>query len=303
MLILGSDYMIAEHPPLSQQISLSELRQMPLPHAVLVCPPDSFDVVDVKNPFMVGQQGNVDVRLAKRQWLEVTHAFERAGIEVRELAAIPGCEDMVFCANPVFAGPDGLGRPVCVLSHMRYPSRQPEVSAHAAWYRAAGYRIVELNGSSLFEGSGDALWHPGRRLIWGGYGHRTSKEIYENIADIFDAPVLPLELKTELFYHLDTCFCPIDETTVLVHPPALTSAGMELVRHVFQRVIEVGRHEAADLMACNAASFLGKYVVIQQGATETNRKLRRFGYEVIEVDTSEFMKSGGSVFCMKMYLF
>jgi len=56
-------------------------------------------------------------------------------------------------------------------------------------------------------------------------------------------------------------------------------------------------------MACNAAAFLRRTVVIQQGSERINRKLRALGYEVLEVDTSEFMKSGGSVFCMKMYLF
>ena len=73
---------------------------MPLPRGVLVCPPDSFDVVDVKNPFMVGQRGKVNTRLAREQWLEVTRAFGRCGIDVRELPAVTGCEDMVFCANP-----------------------------------------------------------------------------------------------------------------------------------------------------------------------------------------------------------
>ena len=276
---------------------------MPLPRAVLVCPPDSFDVVDVKNPFMVGQQGKVDARLAKQQWLEVVRAYEQIGIEVREVPPAAGCEDMVFCANPVFAGLDGHGGRVCVLSHMRYPSRRPEVAAHAAWYRAHGYRIVELDGASLFEGSGDALWHPGRRLIWGGYGHRTSKEIYEKIVEVFDAPVLTLELKTERFYHLDTCFCPIDERTALVYPPAPTGEGLEMVRHVFATVIEVDEREAAEAMACNAAAFLGRYVVIQRGAATVNARLRELGFQVIEVDTSEFLKSGGSVFCMKMYLF
>jgi len=295
--------MIAEHPVVSGDISLAELRSMPLPRGVLVCPPDSFDVVDVKNPFMVGQQGRVNTRLAREQWLEVTRAFERCGSDVRELPAVAGCEDMVFCANPAFSGLNGIGRRVCVLSHMRYPSRQPEVAVHAAWYRANGFRLVELPGDSLFEGSGDALWHPGRRLIWGGWGHRTAEDVYDFIAGIFDAPVVPLELKTELFYHLDTCFCPLDEETVLVYPPALTREGMENVCRIFPRVIEADRREAEELMACNAAAFPGGLVVIQRGSVKVNRSLRELGFQVIEVDTSEFMKSGGSVFCMKMYLF
>lgn len=276
---------------------------MPLPRAALMCEPKYFDVVDVKNPFMEGQQGKVNVPLAQQQWAGVKRAFEGIGVEVSTLPAVPGCEDMVFCANPIFAGLDGDDRRVCVLSHMRYPSRQPEVAAHAAWYQANGYRVISIKDPSLFEGSGDALWHPGRRLIWGGYGHRTAKEIYGKISEIFDAPVIPLELRTELFYHLDTCFGPVDEKTVVVYPKALTGEGMASVRQVFERVIEVNEYEAANIMACNGAPFFGKYVVMQKGATTVTRRLRELGFEVIEVDTSEFLRSGGSVFCMKMYVF
>jgi len=285
------------------EVVISELKSMPFPRALLACPPQCFDVIDVKNPFMEGQQGKVDCALAKRQWSEIMRAFEQIGIEVKTVSPVEDCEDMVFCANPVFIGLDAAGRPVCVPSHMRYESRRREVGAHVEWCRANGHRIAELHAPDLFEGSGDALWHPGRRLIWGGYGPRTGKGVYQELAEVFGAPALLLELKTELFYHLDTCFCPVDEKTVLVYPPALTQEGMELVEDVFERVIRVDAHEATDLMACNAAPFLGKYVVIQAGAAKVNRELRNLGFEVIEVETSEFMKSGGSVFCMKMYLF
>ncbi len=286
-----------------REIVVSELKTMPFARAVLTCPPQCFDVIDVKNPFMEGQQGKVDCELAKRQWSEVMYAFDQIHIEVKTVPALEGCEDMVFCANPIFTGLDEQDRRICIPSHMRFSSRRREVSAHVEWCRANGYRIVELRSPDLFEGSGDALWHPGRRLIWGGYGPRTHQAVYDEVSEIFQTPVLSLELRTEMFYHLDTCFCPIDEKTVLVHPPALSAQAMSLVRDVFERVIEVDAYEATERMACNAAAFLGKYVVIQSGASKVNWALRDLGFEVIEVETSEFIKSGGSVFCLKMYLF
>jgi N-dimethylarginine dimethylaminohydrolase len=211
---------------------------------------------------------------------------------------------MVFCANPIFAGLDSEGRRTCVLSQMRFESRQAEVSAHADWFRRRAYRVIPIDAPGcIFEGSGDALWHPGRRLIWGGYGHRTSQEIYPKLSEIFDAPVMLLDLPAETFYHLDTCLALVNEQTALVHPPALTAAGMDLVRSLIPVVIEVDEQEATQAMACNGAAFLGKYVVMQSGAPRTARQLRDRGFQIIEVDTSEYMKSGGSVFCMKMCLF
>ena len=43
-----------------------------------------------------------------------------------------------------------------------------------------------------------------------------------------------------------------------------------------------------------------KTAILQHGSTVTVDVLDKEGYNVIEIDTSEFMKSGGSVFCMKM---
>lgn len=275
---------------------------MPLPRSVLMCPPEWFDVLDVKNPYMKGQQGHVDTVQARREWQAIKSAFESIGIEVRTDAPLPGCEDMVFCANPVFAGLDEDGRRLCVLSHMRFDSRKKEVIAHAEWFRSNGYQVIAIETPGLFEGSGDALWHPGRRLIWGGYGFRTSEAIYEEISDIFRTLVVPLELRDDRFYHLDTCLCPLDESTALVYPGAFSRSGNAAISRIFEHLIEATEEEAT-LMACNATAFLGRYIVIQRGLDRLTGFLQGAGFEVIEVDTSEFLKSGGSVFCMKTYLF
>jgi len=54
--------------------------------------------------------------------------------------------------------------------------------------------------------------------------------------------------------------------------------------------------------ACNACSIAGT-VIIEQSAVRTIQELRDRGFTVVPVDTSEFLKSGGSVYCMKQYLF
>ena len=93
--------------------------------------------------------------------------------------------------------------------------------AFARWFEAAGYQVSEAPGYLRFEGSGDAIWHPGRGLVWGGHGYRSEPGIYETVSDVFGVPVLRLRLLSDTFYHLDTCFCAIDERTVLIDPTAL----------------------------------------------------------------------------------
>ncbi len=280
---------------------LDHLRPLDPPTGVLLCPPDHFRVVDVKNPFMEGQIGKVDRRKARRQWDRLKQVLTGLDLRVEAVTPLPDCEDMVFAANQTFVGLDESGRRLCVPSRMRHPSRRREVPVFANWFRREGYQVVDLaDEDEFFEGGGDAIWHPGRGLIWGGAGPRSQPSIYPRLAKTFGVPALLLELATERFYHLDTCFCPLDEFTALIHPPAFSPRSLKLIRSVFAHVIETTPQEAETAMACNAAVFPQRRVVIQQGAPRIKRELEAARFEVTEVETGEFLKSGGSVFCMKM---
>lgn len=270
---------------------------------VVLCPPDYFDIIDVKNPFMAGNAGNVDREAARRQWEAMRGAFKQAGAEVAELDALSGCEDMVFCANTALLGVDANGVKTCVPGRMTFESRRAEVTPMLQWAESRGYRVVEAGEPSLlFEGAGDAIWHPGRRLIWGGFGWRSDPHVYPALAQALGVPIIGLPLTSSTYYHLDTCFCPIDERTVLLHAPAIAAEGLDLIRRAFDRVIEADADEA-ERFACNATAFFGRVVVIDRRAAATASRLRSMGYDVIDVDTSEFIKSGGSVYCMKNAFF
>lgn len=282
---------------------LSACKQMPYPNTLLMCPPDNFDVVDVKNPHMEGNIGKVDTSKARLQWDELRDVFIKCGARVELIEPISGCEDMVFCANQTLVGLDANGNKLCLLSQMKHESRQREVAAFSKWFGAHAYQIKEIPEKIGFEGSGDAIWHPGKALIWGGSGFRTEANVYSFVSEYFGVPVIRLPLKSERFYHLDTCFAAIDDKTVLVNANSLTAEGMAMIKRLFQNVLECDDKEANDGMACNATAFGGRHVVIQRGNPHSTNKLRALGYEVHEVDTSEYMKSGGSVFCMKMYVF
>ena len=183
--------------------------------------------------------------------------------------------------------------------HAEAKQAQWKTPAFKKWFTSRGYDVIEPG--IPFEGGGDAIWHPGRNVIWCGAGPRSSEKIRPVLAEAFDATVLPLTLTTEDFYHLDTCFCALDEQTALVHPPALDAEGLKLISEHFERVIAVGDDDARERMACNAAAF-GSHVLIQAGSKATNAMLGAFGFEVIELETDEFMKSGGSVYCLKQYV-
>ncbi len=283
---------------------VSDLREMPAPQKVLLVKPTHFDVEYVINPHMKGNEGDVDKIAAMDEWEHLKSAYTELGLQTRVIDGVRGYPDMVFCANQSlpFIAEDGAKK--VLMSIMHADERKGEVQHIQKVYEESNYEIHQLDKKKFrdFEGMGDALWHFKKGLIWGGYGFRSSLEAYELISEQFDVPVITLKLLDESFYHLDTCLCILNENTALIYSKAFTNEGLELIHVLFEHVIEASKYEAEELFACNATCPDGKNVFIQQGCTDANQKMRNLGFKVHEFSTAEFLKSGGSVFCMKMML-
>ncbi|HBV99796.1 MAG TPA: hypothetical protein DEF03_01230 [Bacteroidetes bacterium] len=86
----------------------------------------------------------------------------------------------------------------------------------------------------------------------------------------------------------------------MIYPEAFTEDGRELIHSVFEQVLEIGHEDAMDRFALNAFCPNGRDVLIQKGSVDTISALHNAGFVTHEFDTSEFIKSGGSVFCMKL---
>lgn len=280
---------------------ISSIPSMPLPKEVLMASPTYFSVEYVINPHMADNVGMVDQMEARSEWQVLKNTFEQLGVKVHVIDGEEGLPDMVFCANQSLPFEDKKGGHHAIMGIMQSEERRDEVAFIEQWYRQKGYKIHHLDDRKVdaFEGCGDAIWHMGRQLLWGGYGYRSSLAAYEEISKTYDVPVIALELIDEVFYHLDTCLCILNEKTALIYPGAFNDQGLELINALFDKVIQASKYEAQKLFACNATCPDGKNVIIQQGCTDVNKKLRDAGFSVHEVSTYEFLKSGGSVFCMK----
>ena len=281
---------------------LSALPVMPAPGRVLMVTPDHFEVEYVINPHMKGNVGSIDQQYARQQWDLLKNAYSSISIKTEHIEGTAGYPDMVFCANQTlpYLEPH-TGQRGVLLSNMFAEQRRGEVEYLASFFESEGYKVqsIENRADSYFEGMGDAIWHPGRYLLWGGYGYRTDVQVYKRISNFLDLSVIVLELTDPDFYHLDTCFSVLDERSVLIYPGAFSKAGLDLINRIFEQVLEAPEDESRAFFACNAHCPDRHHVIIQSGCTETNMTLHAAGFEPVEVDTSEFLKSGGSVFCMK----
>lgn len=279
----------------------------------LFCPPEYFEVIDVKNPFMRSGEP-VDRVLARRQWEEVRQAFARAGLGLQELPAVSGLEDMVFANNQVCVGSGrdpATGRDVrfIVPSRMRFESRRREVPYFVAHFRRAGYEVIDLpfGPEDYLEGHGDLLWEANdaaSALLFAGHGFRSTAGAVAALQErlrLLGITVVPLPLADERFYHLDTCLAPLGSGTVMIYPQAFTPAALATLRSHCRRIYEVPEEEALRF-ACNGVRA-GKSFITPALPPTLASILKQEGLAPMVVSTSEFEKSGGSVCCLKLFVF
>ena len=260
---------------------------------ILMCPPYHFDVRYEINPWM-NMQTRVDNAAARGQWETLYHLLvDEVGAEVEIVDPVPGLPDFVFTANAGLIVGDTY-----IASNFRNPERAREERHWQAWFEAKGYRVVRLPSDMCFEGEGDLLSIGD--LIIAGHTYRSDREAVEEVGRLLHKEVLALELVDPWYYHLDTCACPLTDGSILYYPGAFTATGRDLIVERFRDAIAVPEEEARRF-ACNSV-VVGSHVVINSGCPVTGAELRARGYEVHEVDVSEFLKAGGGPKCLSLIL-
>ena len=259
---------------------------------ILMCRPDFYGIEYEINPWM-HVQNPVNHDLAQKQWQELFLAYRMLGQEVQLVEPRPGQPDMVFIANA------GLVRgKKAVLSHFAFSERQGEEPFWWASLYDRGYEVKLLPSGVAFEGAGDAIF-VGNKLF-AGYGFRTDQKAHKLVGDALGVDVVSLELVDDRFYHLDTCFCPLDKNLVLFAPDAFAPESVKLIRKNVSRTVEVPMH-VAEGFACNGVALDGR-VLAAEAIGELDTELTKLGLKVLPLPMSEFMKGGGGVRCLSLLL-
>jgi N-dimethylarginine dimethylaminohydrolase len=260
---------------------------------ILMCPPDYFTVAYAINPWME-EAHPCDVELAKRQWENLYKAItEQAGADVAILDPVKGLPDLVFTANAAFVYND-----TAVIAHYKHEERRGEEPVCAEWFAKHGFNVVRMPDNIFFEGAGDALIWQDR--VFAGYKTRTDIASHSLLTAATDLPVLSLELINPRYYHIDVCLCPLADGHLIYAPDSFDEYGRAVVEANVpaDKLIPVSSEEAARF-ACNAVN-VNDTVIFNQGSTRLAEDLKARGFHVVQVDLSEFLKSGGSSKCLTL---
>jgi len=210
--------------------------------------------------------------------------------------------DMVFTANAAVVL-DGKA----LLARFRHPQRQLEQLAFANAFRALQTRgiidvVHELPAGLMLEGAGDCIWDRSRSLFWMGYGQRSDLAARGKVAEVFGVEVMPIELATPRFYHLDTAMCVLSRGEVIYFPSAFSQGSRDAfeARVAPHARIAVSADDACQL-AANAVC-IDDTLLLSRCTDRLRAQLEEHGYRVVATPLSSFLRSGGAAFCLTLRL-
>lgn len=260
---------------------------------ILVCASDYFRIEYEINPWM-NVHNNADKSEVLIQYRKLLDTLSRAGVKFHGIAPDPKFPDMVYTANYGFI----QGRKF-IKANFKYEQRRGEAALAAKYFKHLGYKVFVLPENIYFEGEGDLLYTGKAYFL--GWGKRTMKEAVPYLKDILHEEVIDLELVDPYYYHLDTCFAPLNENTVVINPNSFTPRGIEKIRNHFTNVILTSEQDNK-VLACNMV-VSGKNIVVCEGvSSEFKTNLATFGYTVFETPMSQYIKGGGSVKCCSLII-
>lgn len=262
----------------------------------LMCRPQYYNVNYIINPWMVGNVQRVFTGEANAQWTSL-YGLMRDYAEVDLIDPAPDLPDMPFTAN----GGLVIGDKAVVSNFLR-SERKSEERLFERWFAEKGLAVHRLPYSIPFEGAGDALLDRAMGCIWMGYGQRSVHDAAAHIRDIFGIEAIALHLIDPNFYHLDTCFCPLDGGFVMYHPGAFSDDARAVLAAKIppEKRILVGSEDARNF-ACNAVN-LGDAVILNRASERLIEDLSRAGFRTLQSPISEFLKAGGGSKCLVLRL-
>ncbi|GEN84135.1 hypothetical protein SLU01_24470 [Sporosarcina luteola] len=258
---------------------------------VILCQPKFMAIEDVINDTQKKYaEENINVELAMKQHEEFEKLLIEHGVEVIKLPSSEQFPEQVFTRDIGFT----VGEEIFV-AEMASDIRKGEEEALEEFLEEED--IPYQTTTDRVEG-GDVIVD--RNKVYVGISSRTSDEAVRNLQrdlpkhDIIRVPF------NEKYLHLDCVFNILSPEVGLIFPEALSADIIEMLEQQY-KLIEVSPEEQFT-MGTNVLSIGdGKVFSLPQNE-KVNTAMRANGFEVIEVDFSEIIKSGGSFRCCSMPL-
>lgn len=254
---------------------------------VILCQPQYMTIREVINET---QEHFIDegihIERALQQHEEFVKTLKNHDVDVILLPYHKKYPEQVFTRDIGFT----LGQTIFV-ANMATDVRAGEENVLKQWLEdeeISYYNLVE----ELIEG-GDVVID--RDTVYVGLSNRTNQKAADQLQRLLtDFHIVTIPFK-ERYLHLDCVFNVVSPDVALIYPKALSQKEIDLFASRYD-LIEVSEEEQFQL-GTNVLSIGNKRLFSLPVNTNVNNQLRKRGFEVIEVDITEIIKSGGSFRC------
>jgi len=256
---------------------------------VLVCQPEHMAIEEVINEVQKKYQNDsIDVGVAMKQHRQFEEALKEHGVEVIKLPSSKNFPEQVFTRDIGFSVGDDI-----FVAEMASEIRQGEEQALEEWLD--NEEIPFHTTYERVEG-GDIIVD--QDTLYVGISSRTSEEAVQRLTkELPHFTIVPVPFD-EKYLHLDCVFNIISPEIGLIFSQAFDAETVEMLSAKYT-LIEVSEEEQFT-MGTNVLSIGDKKLFSLPENKNVNSQMIAHGFEVIEVDFSEIIKSGGSFRCCSM---
>lgn len=233
------------------------------------------------------KEEGIDVEKAIQQHNEFVETLRKFDIEVFLLPYHRKFPEQVFTRDIGFT----LGETIFVAD-MANSIRSGEEDILKQWLEDENISYYNIMGLQI-EG-GDVIID--RDTIFIGLSNRTKKDAIDHLSDLLNKQfkIIPIDFPKK-YLHLDCVFNIVSPETAIIYPEALTEEYIKMLSKRYE-LIEVTEEEQFTL-GTNVLSIGNKKILSLPVNKGVNKQLRQRGFDVIEIDISEIIKSGGSFRC------
>ncbi|WP_209124656.1 dimethylarginine dimethylaminohydrolase family protein [Alkalihalobacillus sp. BA299] len=254
---------------------------------VILCEPQHMSIREVINDTQKHfKDEGIHIQRSLNQHKQFVETLLSHGIDVVLLSPLTQFPEQVFTRDIGFT----LGQTIFV-AEMAHDLRKGEEEVLKTWLKNEEISYYNLVGDQI-EG-GDVLID--QSTIYIGLSNRTNEAAINHMRNLlpqFEVVTIPF---TEKFLHLDCVFNILSPTEALIYPEALAQNDIDFLASRYD-LIEVSKAEQFTL-GTNILSIGNKKIISLPINNQVNKQLNDRGFEVIEVDISEIIKSGGSFRC------
>lgn len=263
---------------------------------VVLCPPDHLAPVPCCSVTQRSLRDgfSVDPDMALRQHADLLRALRNEDVRCHILGPVPGLPDMCFTRDAAVATPFGL-----IALNPAMPHRQAEVDALARACQEWQIPLGRIIGGTI-EGGDVCIAREGL-LIVGTSGERSNIAGVNGLAAPFrdegwDVVVCRFDAD---HLHLDTIFCMVDADQAIACVDLLDPRFVEAIEQRGISILPVPSASCANL-GCNILALGHRRIIASANDGLVTDALRGAGYEVLQIDVSQFAACGGGIHCLTL---